>query len=239
MELRLGDYREVLDGVECDAVITDPPFSGRTHIGQRYGAGLSGAGYATERRAIAYAEWGDAEVYGAVNAWHRMARGWVCPMSDSDLSPMWREFLGNVGRVTFQPIPCVMRGMNVRLCGDGPSSWAVYLNASRPRTLEFAKWGTLPGAYTGGTGDRVHIGGKPLWLMRDIVRDYSRLGDLVCDPCAGAGTTLLAAAIEGRRAIGAEVDPETFELAVERLSQPYTPALQPRHVEPHEQGDLF
>jgi site-specific DNA-methyltransferase (adenine-specific) len=68
-------------------------------------------------------------------------------------------------------------------------------------------------------------GGKPLWLMRAIVRDYTRPGDLVCDPCAGGATTLLAAAMEGRRAVGAEMDPVTFEKASKRLAQGYTPDL--------------
>jgi tRNA G10 N-methylase Trm11 len=42
--------------------------------------------------------------------------------------------------------------------------------------------------------------------MRALVRDYSRPGDLVCDPCCGAGTTLRAAIEEGRRAIGGDID---------------------------------
>jgi len=51
-------------------------------------------------------------------------------------------------------------------------------------------------------------------------------GDLVCDPCAGGGTTLLAAVLEGRRAIGAELDCATFEKAVKRLrSHAITPPL--------------
>jgi len=64
-----------------------------------------------------------------------------------------------------------------------------------------------------------------MWLMRAIVSDYSRPGDLVCDPFAGGGTTLLAAAIEGRRAIGAEESPETYARAVRRLSAGYTPVI--------------
>jgi DNA modification methylase len=69
------------------------------------------------------------------------------------------------------------------------------------------------------------MGEKPLSLMRTLVRDYSRPDDLVCDPFAGSGTTLLAAAMEGRSAIGAEMDPKTYELAVRRLSKGYTERL--------------
>jgi DNA modification methylase len=46
--------------------------------------------------------------------------------------------------------------------------------------------------------------------MRALVRDYSRPGDLIVDPCMGSATTILAAVIEGRRAIGAEMDPKTL-----------------------------
>ena len=63
------------------------------------------------------------------------------------------------------------------------------------------------------------IGGKPLALMRAIVSDYSREGDLVCDPCMGAGTTLVAAVELGRRAIGCEPDAGRFELAAKRLAK--------------------
>ena len=61
--------------------------------------------------------------------------------------------------------------------------------------------------------------------MRALVRDYTRPGDLVCDPCAGGATTLLAAAIEGRRAIGAELDPSTHAKAMRRIARGYTPDL--------------
>jgi site-specific DNA-methyltransferase (adenine-specific) len=53
--------------------------------------------------------------------------------------------------------------------------------------------------------------------MRAIVSDYSRPGDLVCDPTAGYGSTLAAALQKGRRAIGAEVDPEVYAEARKRL----------------------
>jgi site-specific DNA-methyltransferase (adenine-specific) len=113
--------------------------------------------------------------------------------------------------------------MTVRLSGDGPSSWAIYLNVARPPAL--ARWGTLDGAYVTGTGDRFHIGGKPLGLMRAIVRDYTSPGDLVIDPFCGGGTTALACAMEGRRCITSEIDPETYAKALTRLSAGVQPNL--------------
>ena len=111
--------------------------------------------------------------------------------------------------------------MTVRMSGDGPSSWAVYLNVARPKRL--SKWGTLRGAYEATRDRDSHIGGKPLALMSAIIRDYSRLGDLICDPCAGGGTTLIAAATQGRRAVGAEMDPETYRKAKLRIDAGHTP----------------
>ena len=61
--------------------------------------------------------------------------------------------------------------------------------------------------------------------MQAIVRDYSRPGDLICDPCAGGATTLIAAATEGRRAVGAEMDPKTYALAQARIAKGHTPNM--------------
>jgi DNA modification methylase len=72
-----------------------------------------------------------------------------------------------------------------------------------------------------------HIGGKPLSIMLEIVRDYSRAGDTVCDPTSGGATTLIAAHTLGRRAIGAEMDPVTAAKAQARID---------RHLR---QGTLF
>ena len=69
------------------------------------------------------------------------------------------------------------------------------------------------------------VGGKPLALMAAIVRDYSRPGDLVCDPFVGSGTTALAALSEGRRFVGSEQKPEHYEIARRRLDRGYTPTM--------------
>ena len=226
-ELREGKWQDVLSDVEtCDVICTDPPYSERTHAGQRHGRRLND----TSRGSSASWVTTKALDYIALESYELPCwpTGWACIFSDDSQILEWKAVAESQGRTTFATLPCVLRGMNVRIGGDGPSNWAVYLNVSRPKSLR--TWGTLPGAYVGSPGrgpDRAKLipGAKPLWLMRAIIRDYSRPGDLIVDPYAGSGTTLLAAVIEGRRAIGAELDPKTFELAANRLRSGFTPDM--------------
>lgn len=225
-ELRCGRWQDALADVETvDAVITDPPYSERTHGAYSEMASVG-------RAAIEYAHLSPADVHGFAASWAPRCAGWFCAMSDHCLAPAWSDAFEAEGRYSFSPIACIEPGARVRLCGDGPAQWSVWMNVCRPRTRAAQKWGALPGGYVvppsegwrGGARNGV-MGSKPPWLMRAIVRDYSRPGDLVCDPCAGGATTLLAAVTEGRRAIGAEMDPVTFDLAVRRLRKGYTPDL--------------
>jgi site-specific DNA-methyltransferase (adenine-specific) len=60
---------------------------------------------------------------------------------------------------------------------------------------------------------------KPVDLMRYLVRLVCRPGGTVLDPFMGSGTTLLAAQMEGMRAIGIEREEKYCEIAVRRLAQ--------------------
>lgn len=218
-------------GVMVDALIVDAPYSERTHAGHDGGAALGmsarGADYRSrverptggtgERRALDYAAWAPSDAAAFVGQWHALVRGWLGSLTDHVLAPAWATAMGAAYRYAFSPLACIESGSRCRLGGDGPSQWATWLVVSRPRTREFQSWGTLPGAYMG-TAERKDVtGGKPLWLMRAIVGDYSAPGDLVCDPCAGAGTTLVAAVELGRRAIGCEPDNVTINEKGERI----------------------
>lgn len=58
---------------------------------------------------------------------------------------------------------------------------------------------------------------KPVALMRLLIESSSLPGELVLDPFAGVGSTLVAAIVTGRRAIGIEIDKRYAEIAAERL----------------------
>ncbi len=55
--------------------------------------------------------------------------------------------------------------------------------------------------------------------LRPLIAEFTEPGDTVFDPFAGWGSTLVAAAAEGRRGIGLEIAPERVELAQERLAR--------------------
>lgn len=71
--------------------------------------------------------------------------------------------------------------------------------------------------------DNVHRTQKPLPLLEYLVLTYSNPGDLVLDFTMGSGTTLEAAKILGRRAIGIDIDPAWCDEAANRLIQDVLP----------------
>ena len=77
----------------------------------------------------------------------------------------------------------------------------------------------------GGTMDR-HPTAKPLWLMRRLVELFTDPGELVADPFAGGATTLVASVVEGRRAVGWEIDRKSYNIGMRRLSDPGTVPLE-------------
>jgi len=66
-------------------------------------------------------------------------------------------------------------------------------------------------------GNRLHTQQSPVALLLRIILSSTMPGDLVFDPFAGTGTTLVVAKQLGRRAIGVEIDPEYVKLVRWRL----------------------
>lgn len=59
----------------------------------------------------------------------------------------------------------------------------------------------------------------PVKLASDHIRTWSNIGEIVFDPFAGSGTTLVAARELGRKYLGFEISSEYYKAASERLAK--------------------
>ena len=161
--------------LRADCVLSDPPYSARTHTGQHHGR--KEAAYTSGGRPILASRWIDydhmtpEDVHELVSELVPRVSGWHGYMTDSELTTAYRDAFRAHGLTDFKPVHVVLKGQNVRLAGDGPSSWGVYMSCgavcvtepyehgaydlmvARPKHLSRSSgrstWGTLPGAYTG------------------------------------------------------------------------------------------
>lgn len=215
IDLRLGRWQDVLADVDCDALITDPPYSERTDSGYMSHGGSEVAA-STE---IGYPPitQGDAEEFAAF--WLPRTKRWAVIFGDH-ISRQWHaDAWERRGWYVFAPVIWVKRGAPPRFRGDGPASQVDHIMVARPRkNLDHEDAGSRPGWYFVDTPRHGHAGtgvtgNKCLDGMTRLVSHYSRAGDLVCDPFAGSGTTARAADRIGRNCVAAEVLPKHMAIA--------------------------
>ncbi len=73
---------------------------------------------------------------------------------------------------------------------------------------------------------------KPTALIRHMLANSTRRGDMVLDPFAGSGSTLVGCELLGRRAALIELEPRFCDVIVRRWL-----ALEPRHDAQRVRGD--
>lgn len=222
-DFRFGRWQDVLADVECDAAIFDAPYGERTHKGHDAGTKQRNQLLCSSALELGYEFLTPADVEQIVEHWEPRTRGWFCTMTCDDLAPVWKAALARSGRYVFPTLP-VLEFYRPRLLGDGPGMDAVFMIVARPKSRAFLarKWGSLPGHYKRheGEGRASRMGGKTLGVMRDIVGDYTRPGELVCDMFAGVCTTGRAALELGRRFVGCERHQPTWAAGRTRLLEP-------------------
>lgn len=213
--LHLGDCRDVLPGLEresVDLLLTDPPYgvgwqsnSRGTKFAKIEGddgsldvaAALVPAGLALRRNRHGY-------VFGAFELQH--------PLYAKATLTWDKELLG---------------------AGDVTSTWApssepiMWVFRAADRAAANVKGGTVPARLRQGSVLRYrrpnakqvsrHPTEKPVPLLRRLVESSSFPGEVVLDPFAGVGSTLVAAVAEGRRAVGVELDEGYAEIAASRI----------------------
>ena len=66
--------------------------------------------------------------------------------------------------------------------------------------------------------DNIHFTVKPVALIDHLIKLFTQPGQVVIDPFLGSGTTAIAAHLTARQCIGYEIDPQYFEIAINRIS---------------------
>ena len=64
---------------------------------------------------------------------------------------------------------------------------------------------------------KIHPTQKPVNLLEQLIKTFTDEGDVVIDPCAGSGTTLLAARRNNRHSYGFEIYKPFYQEAKEKM----------------------
>lgn len=222
-----GDCLEVLrtmDAGSVDAVVTDPPYGINT---KSDGAGKVNPWADLCNSAFWYSEW--------FRLCRRVLREdgclWTCLN--------WRSL------VTFQKAACdigwpieSLMVWDKRWIGPGgsrglrPSYEMVALMVGPAFSVEDRGLPDIQ-AFPWSTAKPFHPAEKPVSLMKFCVENGSPEGGIILDPFAGSGTTLVAAKMTGRNAIGIEISEEYAAVARRRIADAASLFHQPaREPEP-------
>jgi site-specific DNA-methyltransferase (adenine-specific) len=237
-DLRLGRWQDVLADVECDSLITDPPYSERTVNGQRSGrrqtTRKSGWANTEATSRIDYSAWVCDDCVAFLESWIPRVRHWLVMFGDHVVMRWIEDTVTEHGWWFFQRVWLKTDGAPC-FNGTGPDMDVEFVAICRPiRGLKKRHRG---GSFYGATASErrkqttATVGAKPLWLMQQAVLRYSEPGDLIADPFAGTGTTGEAAVITGRQFIGCEVDERRHRYAARRIAAAVAqPLLVPLHA---------
>jgi site-specific DNA-methyltransferase (adenine-specific) len=70
-----------------------------------------------------------------------------------------------------------------------------------------------------GESEKIHPTQKPVELLKKLIEIFTDVGDVVIDPCAGSGSTLIAAEKLNRKAFGFEIKKEFWTKANQWLTE--------------------
>jgi DNA modification methylase len=201
-----GDCREVDAWLAADVLVTDPPYGlayesnrNRDKRNQKLGRPIAGDQDVSLRDAV-LGRWGDrpALVFGR----------WDCPRPVRTRARLiWDK--GNAPGMGDLSLPWGRSDEEIYVLGAG---------------FVGKRSGSVLRAQMLMSGDRNrpdHPTPKPVGLMEGLLTKCP--SGAVADPFAGSGSTLVAAKLQGRRAIGVEVKERYCEMAARRLAQDALP----------------
>ena len=209
-----GDCREILPGLEADAVVTDPPYK----LSQEYSPST------------------DADNLIAVAALQEVASlmlaavppgGTAGVFYDTRILPFGLDALRRGGWKYLRNLTLYRRAGNAHIFAGWMSTSDFVLILAAP--------GAQPKFYAPSPPHDTfvkarmeehsagHPAQKPVALVRSLVSNLAPEHGTILDPFMGSGTTLRAAKDLGRKAIGIEIEERYCEIAAKRLAQEVLP----------------
>jgi DNA modification methylase len=231
--LQEASWQALMAAEIADAVVTDPPFN------VAIDGHVTGSGKHRHREfAMAIGELSQAEFTDFLKSAMRHAHRWSAPGSVHHWAMDWRHVveIGTAGQSIYE------RFLNMAVWAKNRPGMGSYLRSQHELFFIFAKAGaparnnvqlgrfgrsrtnvwqypsaaSLAKTAEEGNPLSFHPTVKPLALICDILLDSTIKGDIIADPFAGSGTTVIAAEKLGRKARAIELDPAYCDLIVRR-----------------------
>lgn len=221
-EIRHGDGVELmtqLDDNVVDLILTDPP----------YGIKANSAGYRS--RTKIHHNYDDSEANARRILEALLVEGWrICkPQANLFIFTDIKHFswlYENASHMGWTPwrYPVIW----AKSMSEGLAPWG---RNGFVHTYDIAFWATKGRRGTNNThidiiqasrvarSERVHAAEKPQLLLETLVNLMTQPGDMILDPCAGSGATLVAAKSLKRNSLGFEIDKETADMATVRINE--------------------
>lgn len=216
IQLFLGDCREVLPSLlKCDLLLTDPPYK------QSTGGGGLIAKRETYKAIRPLSDFDPEWFLSVLSTVGKSAHGYI--FCSKDLLPAYTAFLGSSGwgwdmlaYTKANPIPAknnkYLSDIEYLFFYREPGRCYFNNDAPFPFYSKVKRTICTPSEFG-------HPTEKDVDIIGQLVQVSTREGDLVLDPFAGSGTTLVAAKAAGRRSIGIEIEEKYCEIAARRLEQ--------------------
>jgi len=188
-----ADAHELLPSLAFDCIITDPPYGHNKDYGNASKDDLNG--FKAASMLIVNQHKPTAQFLS-------VSRIFDLPVRPHWLG-VWNKLYGASGLIAYPIYPHWDAIAFYNIKGDYAGN-----NGHRSDVFSFAPIRPVLGG---------HPTPKPLDLMCEMVRFMP--GEVICDPFAGSGSTLVAAKLSGRKAIGIEIEERWCRVAVEQLAQ--------------------
>lgn len=232
-----GNMRSILPLLEREPgrrihVVTDPPYSKHTQdnsrgisTGKKRASDGSNIITGEYKREFPWKPLSRSLLNFSAHEFARLVTGWCLVFSDDWLDGVWRRQMMEEGLLAIRR--CYFRKTQGAplIRGDRPACWTESIECAHAKDKKMwwnggGKANDYPYARE---ASAANPSVKPLALMKQLLSDFTDPGDLVIDPFAGTGTTLLAAQELGRYAIGIERDRRQCDLIAARLRQTVLP----------------